>query len=233
MFKKAPAFSPPDELLHDLAVSLVDDRTPGQDPSDHDSQDNPDITGGYTFLGQFIDHDMTRDTTPLNSQKSDPHAVTNFDTPWFDLQSVYGRGPDLDPQLYESDRAHLAVATPNGFPDLPRDGAGRALIGDPRNDENLIVAQLHVGFLAFHNRLLDEGAELRRGQAHHDVALPVADRQRVPPAGVRKRTARQLPVRAAVQDRSEVLHHQEPAQAVHADRVLRRRLPLRAQHDPP
>ena len=159
MFKKAPAFAPPDEVINQLArsVTMLDDRTPGRDPSDHDPQDNPEITGGYTFLGQFIDHDMTRDTTPLTSQQSDPKGVTNFDTPFFDLQSVYGNGPAADPQLYEADRAHLKISSPNGFPDLPRDASGTALIGDPRNDENLVIAQLHVAFLAFHNRLLDEG----------------------------------------------------------------------------
>ena len=44
--------------------------------------------------------------------------------------------------------------------DLPRNsppggGAKRALIGDPRNDENVIVSQLHSVFLRFHNSLVD------------------------------------------------------------------------------
>lgn len=30
-----------------------------------------------------------------------------------------------------------------------------AVIGDPRNDENLFIAQLHVAFLRFHNRMVD------------------------------------------------------------------------------
>ena len=29
------------------------------------------------------------------------------------------------------------------------------MIGDPRNDENLIVAQTHLAFLKFHNRVMD------------------------------------------------------------------------------
>ena len=157
MFKRAPAFAPPDALLHDLAVSMVDARVAGQDPSNRDAQDNPAITGGYTFLGQFIDHDMTRDLTPLTSQEADPKGITNFDTPFFDLQSVYGNGPATHPHLYEPDGVHLKVSSPFGIPDLPRDAAGSALLGDPRNDENLVIAQLHVGFLAFHNRLVDAG----------------------------------------------------------------------------
>ncbi len=40
--------------------------------------------------------------------------------------------------------------------DLPRNAQGRALTGDPRNDENLITAQLHLLFIRFHNRVVDE-----------------------------------------------------------------------------
>jgi hypothetical protein len=39
--------------------------------------------------------------------------------------------------------------------DLPRGPGGRALIGDPRNDENRIVAQVHAIFLRFHNHIAD------------------------------------------------------------------------------
>jgi hypothetical protein len=39
--------------------------------------------------------------------------------------------------------------------DLPRSSAGRPLLGDPRNEENLILAQLHAVFLRFHNRVMD------------------------------------------------------------------------------
>ena len=31
----------------------------------------------------------------------------------------------------------------------------RALIGDTRNDENLVVAQFHLSFLRFHNKAID------------------------------------------------------------------------------
>ena len=32
---------------------------------------------------------------------------------------------------------------------------GKAIIGDPRNDENLILSQMHLAFLKFHNALID------------------------------------------------------------------------------
>jgi len=157
MFKSLKAYVVPDDLLESLAVSMLDPREPQVDPSNHDAFDNFDITGGYTFLGQFIDHDMTRDTTPLALAKQDPSGTTNFDTPFLDLGSVYGRGPTRDPQLYEADGQHMRIGYDNGIPDLPRDADGNAIIGDPRNDENLIIAQIQVAFLGFHNHLIDAG----------------------------------------------------------------------------
>ncbi len=40
--------------------------------------------------------------------------------------------------------------------DLQRNVNGRALIGDPRNDENLLISQLHLLFLKFHNAVVDK-----------------------------------------------------------------------------
>ena len=53
----------------------------------------PALTSGFTFVGQFVDHDITFDTTPLDEQQSDPDATTNFRTPRYDLDAIYGRGP--------------------------------------------------------------------------------------------------------------------------------------------
>jgi hypothetical protein len=171
LFKNLPAHQPPDDLLGSLARSMADPRPPGQDPSDHDQWDNPDITGGYTFFGQFVDHDITRDTTPIPQQRTDPHGLKNFDTPMFDLGSVYGRGPEADPQLMDPARpGRLAVVEHSGLSDLPRAADGTAYLGDPRNDENIIIAQLHVGFLKFHNALMDQGlafAEAQRQTVWH------------------------------------------------------------------
>ena len=61
---------------------------------------NPNLTSGFTFVGQFVDHDITFDTTLLSDQQSDPDATTNFRTPRYDLDAIYGRGPNLDPQFY-------------------------------------------------------------------------------------------------------------------------------------
>src|SRR5262249_24934047 len=114
----------------------------------------------------FIDHDLTFDPASSLQKLNDPNSLTDFRTPRFDLDNIYGRGPDDQPYMYQDARVRMAlgrVLTGNPAdpiaPDVPRcaptSGAKRALIGDPRNDENVIVSQLQAAFLRFHNRMAD------------------------------------------------------------------------------
>jgi hypothetical protein len=99
---------------------------------------------------------MTFDTTSRLGQPTNPRTAPNARRPFFDLDSVYGDGPAGSPLLYEPlDHAKFRVETGGQFEDLPRDGAGRAIIADPRNDENLIISGLQAAFLLFHNRAVD------------------------------------------------------------------------------
>jgi Animal haem peroxidase len=152
MFKRLPAFTPNDDLLTSLAQTMVE-----PDTSDTFLNTSPRLFAGFTFIGQFIDHDITLDTTPLDEQQQDPDAKVNFRTPRYDLDSVYGRGPQTDSQLYDaSDPDKLLLRTNvNGVLDVPRDSNGRAIIGDPRNDENLIIVQFHKAVAQFHNKIVD------------------------------------------------------------------------------
>ncbi|MGH9219163.1 MAG: peroxidase family protein [Vicinamibacterales bacterium] len=123
------------------------------------SVNNPDSashTAGATFMGQFFDHDMTFDTTSRLGKPTNPHTAPNARRPLFDLDSVYGDGPAGSPLLYDAgDRAKFRVEHGGLFEDLPRDASGTAIIADPRNDENLMIAGLQVAFLLFHNRVVD------------------------------------------------------------------------------
>ncbi|MHA7282006.1 peroxidase family protein [Arthrobacter sp. TMS2-4] len=160
MFPSLLPFAPSEALLSIMAQRMIDPRLPITDVSaSEDGFDNGEMPAGYTYLGQFMDHDITLDITPLSLQKGDPLALVNFNTPFFDLASVYGRGPLQDPQLYDpKNPARLLVATtPEGISDLPRTTAGTATIGDARNDENLIVSQLHLVFLKLHNHFVGLG----------------------------------------------------------------------------
>jgi heme peroxidase len=153
----------------------------------------PPIPAGFTYLGQFVDHDLTLDATALApDQDVTVDELVDNNSPALDLDTVYGRGP-LNPQdrrFYTPDRIKLKTGTtlaidlgptgikpdptnPNppaststnvnldGF-DLPRVGTGTTkaaqrapLIPDTRNDENLAIAQTHLAFIHFHNRVVD------------------------------------------------------------------------------
>jgi hypothetical protein len=137
---------------------------PELSPNNTDSTAN---TAGITFLGQFLDHDMTFDGTSRLGVPTSPEDSTNSRTPALDLDSVYGGGPTVSPQLYDPrDRAKFKVESNGQFEDLPRGSDGAAIIADPRNDENLMIAGLQVAFLLFHNKVVDklrtEGFDRRR-----------------------------------------------------------------------
>lgn len=127
-------------------------------PEPQSGGDNPGIPAAYTYLGQFIDHDVTFDPNSSLQQKNDPDALHDFRTPRFDLDSLYGSGPDDEPFHYRPGTAPARLLVePNveGEEDLPRTSQGIAIIGDPRNDENIIVSQLHLVFVRLHNKMAD------------------------------------------------------------------------------
>jgi hypothetical protein len=118
--------------------------------------DNPNMTAGVTFLGQFIDHDVTFDASSPLGVVAEPTATTNTRDTRLDLDSVFGGGPSVSPNLYSSsDPAKFIISSGGLFEDLPRDTSRRAIIADPRNDENLIISGLHAAFLLAHNRTVD------------------------------------------------------------------------------
>ncbi len=152
-------------------------------PKDGKDDEEGGVPALYTYLGQFIDHDLTFDPASSLQQQNDPDALTDFRTPALDLDNVYGRGPDDQPYLYTPDGSFLLGdpiqgSNPNAR-DLPRNSANprRALIGDPRNDENALVSQLQGLFLRFHNRTLADHPTLsfsdiqRRVRFHYQYVV--------------------------------------------------------------
>lgn len=170
MFRTIPAAFHSEADLGELAKAMVAKAEKDQTPeTETDNEENQGIDSGYTYLGQFIDHDLTFDPSSSLQKQNDPNGIVDFRTPRFDLDNVYGRGPDDQPYLYKSDGRKMLMGRKltggdNNARDLPRlsltnttnvDGRKRALIGDPRNDENVIVSQLQGIFLRFHNRVAD------------------------------------------------------------------------------
>jgi hypothetical protein len=181
MFRNLPSFIPEDDPSNDrdaslksLAETMQEPETPPPAPSgtwapSREPDLDSDIPAGYTYLGQFIDHDITFDPVSSLQRQNDPDGLRNFRTPRFDLDSLYGSGPHNDPFMYDPDvdgggTTLLVGKNENDEDDLPRnvltadsnsnEPRGRALLGDPRNDENTIVSQLHLLFIKFHNKVL-------------------------------------------------------------------------------
>lgn len=161
------------------------------------------IPSAYTYLGQFITHDISLDGVtkkiPVNNDslpltESEIKAtLKNGRTAKLDLDSVYG--PIIDPTgcslVPRKDEEFLvARAYPSRIDgtDLPRnsDKTCSARIGDPRNDENLITSQLHLAFLRAHNNLVRRGNSFADAQrllryhyqwlVTHDFLDNIADR---------------------------------------------------------
>ncbi len=213
--------------------------------NDRPNEPNQEIPAGFTFLGQFVDHDITKNeieiqkalvvsanvllasAASIDVYRSEAREIAkNGRSALLDLDSVYGgltfadfealfvrvddrpicpeRTGDAPEDCYQptaDDRLAISVleldsnrkltgkfevsfrANSKDGPitvDLPRCGdkprfalappcepkdeqgetvvdiTHRAVIGDPRNDENLVIAQIHLVFLLAHNKLLDQ-----------------------------------------------------------------------------
>ena len=124
--------------------------------------------------------------------------------------------------------------------DLPRNAQDTALIGDPRNDENIFVSQWQLTMLKFHNKVVDlvdarpvarSAAARTRFEAaqrivrwHYQWIVVHDFLRRIVGAGDARRGARR-DGRGPEVDRALLQLAQRP---VHAGRVLGRRLPVRA-----
>jgi hypothetical protein len=151
--------------------------------------DSP-IPAGFTYVGQFVDHDITLDVHSKLDAPTDAETINNMRSPSLDLDSLYARGPALDPFLYSFPSGTTPTTAikfafgsnqqngpggPGGAagapgmvqktdfdvprihnPITPANASLTAVIGDPRNDENLIVSQFHHAMLRFHNRIVDD-----------------------------------------------------------------------------
>ena len=172
MFRNLPPFAPPTNAVRDALMGLGspggimdanDDLAAGPvalivDPNlSLVNRNNPTHTAGVTFFGQFLDHDMTFDQRSRLGFPTQPIISQNARTCFFDLDSVYAGGPGGNPELYDpADPIKFLIESGGQFEDLPRDPINHvAIIGDPRNDENMVIAGLQAAFLLFHNHAVD------------------------------------------------------------------------------
>jgi hypothetical protein len=173
MFPTLPAFHYSDQAAADLAAKM---QNPTPDPvgtARGTRDDSATLPAEYTYLGQFIDHNLDFDETAQPTANVNPSAVTNFESFRFDLNNVFGGGPSVDPELYASDHKHLLVSgtlgkpQADGFPTVTGNGGvfdlarnpsnSQAILVEPRDDENQILSQISAAFVAFYNNFVNQG----------------------------------------------------------------------------
>ncbi|SCW35053.1 Animal haem peroxidase [Ancylobacter rudongensis] len=163
----------------------------------------PSNPAGFTFLGQFIDHDLTEfrvigegykiiPQNPTIGQRQlvledvrhperDLPTTTNGRSGKLDLDSVYGLLGTPQLNLFSDEGLFLhnvqTDAAGNALPpDLQRGDAHRnkRLIADPRNDENKLITQVHLLFERLHNKI--HGDTIAAFRQNQNQARPQVER---------------------------------------------------------
>ena len=168
----------PPEGLRALAMAMIKRDNGKSIDTAEPVDENPTIPAGYTYFGQFIDHDITFDPTPLSASTVDRSALVDFRSPALDLDNVYGRGPDDQPYLYNGLMLRVGLAPGNAGAvvgtkaDLFRLDDGTPILGDKRNDENKMVSQFHGAIIQLHNKIVADDTLLAAFGG--DISSPAA-----------------------------------------------------------
>jgi hypothetical protein len=154
LFPELPALEVEEDLLY--ALGRQGGACDGA-PFAEEGTDDASGASGWPFFGQFVAHDITADRSGL-VHHADVAALRNARRQKINLEFLYGAGPAGDPYLFDvNDPARLLLGCNDaGRPDdLQRNAQGTAIIGDPRNDSHVVMAQLHLVFCRFHNAVVD------------------------------------------------------------------------------
>lgn len=141
--------------LSTLACAMLDDGT-------RVSEERPEILleVGYTYFGQFVAHDLTKDISSVDDAwRKEPDELENQQTPKLDLGLLYGAGPEVSSELYESDAVRLKVGPVKvegtSF-DICTDAQGERVLADDRGGSNLILRQMTAAFARLHNFAVEQ-----------------------------------------------------------------------------
>ena len=129
-----------------------------------EARERTPLPAGYTYFGQFMDHDLTRDETPFRRAMETPllpGQTGNAAGARLRLNHLYGEGPGSKAHghVYEPDGATFRLGEARSQMgvrfDLPvgQDGPESA---DVLNSENVIIRQMCALFLRLHNLAVNE-----------------------------------------------------------------------------
>lgn len=169
------------EELHRFIADQYTDVIQRRGYADHlfmvrdDTEVTEKLPAGYTYFGQLIAHELTFLQNRLRYHRP---GVSIPIPARLQLETIYDGGPDHSPIHFDQSkffgRTHFQLAPPpkseTEFPagefrqllDLNRQvyltdhSCAVALIPDARNDENIVLSQLHLAFQAAHNRLVQQ-----------------------------------------------------------------------------
>jgi hypothetical protein len=149
------------QSLTALARAMIDD---GSRVSDNRPEILVDV--GYTYFGQFVAHDLTKDVSSIDEAwQKEPEDLVNLQTPRLDLEVLYGGGPAISSELYEDDRVRLKVGSRNAGGrsfDVCVGAQGERILADDRGGENLILRQMTAVFARLHNFAVDQFHQMIR-----------------------------------------------------------------------
>jgi len=151
-------------MLNELVACMEDD---GSRPNN--SRPDFGIQAGYTYFGQFVDHDLTNNPSSLaDAMEMEPEQIVNQSTPVLDLQHLYGGGPwdEKDCQLYEENEVRFKIGAKvdsvvddsrgrRSF-DVGLSADGYPLVADMRASENIILRQITAVFARLHNAAVEQ-----------------------------------------------------------------------------
>jgi hypothetical protein len=172
----------PPEIRNEKLEQLAKSMKTLQSPIPFPAWKSKPVGAGYTYFGQFIDHDLTGDRTPLHvAGLMEPRDTENSRTCWLDLDNLYGHGPGCPMYggLYK-DEIFFRLGDPlvNGEAfDVPLTD-GRPHLADSRNNENIIVRQVHALFLKLHNLAVIELKGTTPGLRPRDLFAKAQERVR-------------------------------------------------------
>lgn len=136
------------------------------DPA-HESWINPTIPSGYTYVGQFVAHDVVQSSPATHIAASLNLPVENRRHRPLHLDTLYDGGPDEFPMAYFAHRPGSSMRIKFKMSRERDIGRGKtvdsnapdtsdALVADPRNDVHATISQITALFQVYHNIVVDQ-----------------------------------------------------------------------------